>query len=73
MSGMVYQFTPDGTMSIFASGTPGAAGVVFDGDGDLFVASNVDGTISKFTPDGTKSTFASGLTQATFLAFEPLP
>lgn len=50
----------------------GAAGMVFDSAGNLFVASNLDSTIRKFTPTGMESTFASGLAQATFLAFEPI-
>jgi hypothetical protein len=35
-------------MSTFASGVSGAAGLAFDGEGNLFAASNSDGTIFKF-------------------------
>ena len=62
-SGNIYEFTPDGTRSTFASGlTP--RGLAFDSAGNLFEADNVSGNIYEFTPDGTRSTFASGLNNA---------
>jgi hypothetical protein len=51
----IYEFTPDGRQSTFASGLNQPQGMAFDREGILFVDEN--GTIDKFTPDGTKNTF----------------
>src|SRR5213592_4400993 len=53
----IYEFTPNGVRSTFASGLAGA--LAFDKAGNLFVA-NGD-SIYKFTPSGMRSIFASGL------------
>jgi sugar lactone lactonase YvrE len=64
--GAVYQYTPTGVQSTFASGFQRPHGLVFDTAGNLFVTSSticdtpVLGTIFKFTPDGVQSTFATG-------------
>lgn len=56
----VFRITPDGSVSIFATGFVGASGNDFDSQGNLF-QSNIRGqSISKVTPDGTVSIFASG-------------
>ena len=74
-SGNIYEFTPGGVQSIFASGlTPLSGGMAFDSVGDLFVANYGTGqdggsSISKITPSGAKSTFASGLSYPEGLAF----
>ena len=60
-SGNIYEFTPDGTRSTFASGLNGPFGLAFDSAGNLFEADEVSGNIYEFTPGGTRSTFASGL------------
>lgn len=77
----VFQFTPDGTRSVFVGpsafdpGT-GPAGLAFDRFGNLFVSTeselpSVDkDTILKFTPQGVRSTFATGLTFPRGLAFD---
>jgi sugar lactone lactonase YvrE len=64
--GSIFQYTPDGLQSTFASGLSSPRGVAFDSVGNLFVANNFfDGnpafqaTILKVTPGGTQSTFAS--------------
>src|SRR5713101_2695245 len=59
-SGNIYEFTPVGTRSTFASGLNGPTGLAFDSSGNLFAADN-SGNIYEFTPGGTRSTFASGL------------
>lgn len=56
-SGNIYEFTPDGTPFVFATGLNPAA-LAFNDAGDLFAVS--DGAIYQFTPDGTKTTVASG-------------
>jgi len=73
-SGNVYEFTPGGAQSIFASGlTPTA--LAFNSAGDLFVANKGIGngpspSISEITPSGTQTTFATGFTDPKGLAFD---
>ena len=71
-SGNIYEFTPGGTRSTFASGV-GPAGLAFNSAGNLFEADFGSGNIYEFTPGGTRSTFASGLAEPNYLAFEPVP
>jgi len=55
----IFEFTPDGEQSTFASGLSNPEGLAFDSAGNLFVG---DGdAIYKFTPQGVRSTFALGL------------
>ena len=68
-SGTIFQFTPAGTKTTFASGLIGPSGLAFDRSGNLFEADQFSNTIFKFTPDGTKTIFASGLNGPTGLAF----
>ena len=72
-SGNIYEFTPGGTRSTFASGLNGPLGLAFNSAGNLFEADQGTGHIYEFTPGGTRSTFASGLNSPTFLAFQPVP
>ena len=60
-SGNIYEFTPDGTRSTFASGLNSPAGLAFNSAGNLFEGDIGSGNIYEFTPGGTRSTFASGL------------
>jgi sugar lactone lactonase YvrE len=53
--GNIYEFTPTGLRSTFASGLSGA--LAFDNAGNLFVTADA---IYEFTPDGLQTTFASG-------------
>jgi sugar lactone lactonase YvrE len=64
--GFIYQYTPTGVQSIFASGLSRPRGVAFDHFANLFVATetcdvsgNCQGSIVKITPDGVQSTFAT--------------
>ena len=68
-SGNIYEFTPGGAKSTFASGLNGPFGLAFNSTGDLFVAANGSGNIYEYTPGGAKSTFASGLYEPRALAF----
>jgi hypothetical protein len=72
-SGNIYEFTPGGVKSTFASGLNGPDGLVFNNVGDLFVANQGSGLITAITPGGVKSTFASGLETPVGLAFQPVP
>jgi hypothetical protein len=71
--GFVYQYTPDGVQSTFASGLSRPRGVAFDSIGNLFVANTTfDGTtfqvtIVKITQRGVQSTFAT-LSSSNFYA-----
>jgi DNA-binding beta-propeller fold protein YncE len=64
----IYEYTPSGVQSTFASGLAFPTGLAFDGVGDLFAADS-SGTIYKFTPGGVQTTFASGLSDPYGLAF----
>ncbi len=66
-SGNIYEITPGGTLSIFASGV-NPIGLAFNSTGDLFEADGSD-HIYEFTPAGVQSTFASGLHGPYCLAF----
>src|SRR5437899_2757734 len=65
----IFEFTPNGLQSIFASGLNAPNGLAFDGPGNLFVA-DAGGSILKFTPDGAQTTFALGLADPNGLAFD---
>jgi hypothetical protein len=70
-SGNIYEFTPDGVQSTFASGLNGPTGLAFNSAGNLFVADG-SGNIYEFTPGGVRSTFASGYSYSEFFAPEGL-
>jgi hypothetical protein len=70
--GFIYEYTPTGQQSLFASGLSRPRGVAFDHGANLFVANltcdvsgNCQGSIVKIAPDGVQSTFAT-LNQANF-------
>jgi sugar lactone lactonase YvrE len=67
-TGVIFEFTPDGTQSTFASGLSNPQGLVFDSSGNLFVADS--GAIYKFSPDGVRTTFALGLSGPIGLAID---
>jgi sugar lactone lactonase YvrE len=68
---MIYEFTPDGTRTVFVgaaafSSVQAPIGMAFDKFGNLFVSTDgntPNDSILEFAPDGTQSTFATGLTQ----------
>ena len=69
-SGNIYEFTPGGAQSTFASGLNYPDGLAFNSAGDLFEADHGSGNIYEFTPGGAQSTFASGLNSPVGLAFD---
>ena len=69
-SGNIYEFTPSGGSSTFATGLGGPIGLAFDSSGNLFEAEEWSSDIYKFTPSGSKSLFASGLDYPFGLAFD---
>jgi hypothetical protein len=71
-NGNIYEITPTGEQSIFASGLGSLlvpAGLAFNNAGDLFVAPR-GSSIYEFTPGGIKSAFASGLNGPAYLVFQ---
>jgi fructose 1,6-bisphosphatase len=73
VSGNIYEFTPGGARSTFASGLDYPQNLAFNSAGDLFEADAHSGNIYEFTPGGAQSTFASGLGYPFGLAFQPVP
>jgi sugar lactone lactonase YvrE len=57
----ILRVTPDGDVSVFATGLVSANGSRFDSKGNLFVADYDGSAVRKITPDGVMTTFASGL------------
>jgi len=55
----VYKITPDGEMTLFASGLSGASGNEFDSKGNLYQSNIASNRISKITPDGSVSLFTA--------------
>ena len=57
-NGAIYQYTPSGVPTVFASSLNFPRGLAFDKAGNLFAAISGNGTIVKFAPNGTQSTVA---------------
>jgi sugar lactone lactonase YvrE len=53
--------TPDGVVSVFATGFGSVNGFNFDSKGNIFVADYEANAVRKVTPDGVVTLFASGL------------
>jgi DNA-binding beta-propeller fold protein YncE len=66
----IYQYTPTGAATVFASSLNLPRGLTFDKAGNLFVCIGGDGTVVKFAPNGTQSTVASNLGFPSGLAFD---
>jgi glucose/arabinose dehydrogenase len=69
-NGDIYQITPGGTQTLFASGMANPYGLAFNSAGDLFIGNSDNndnsggtegGNITEITPSGTQTTFASGV------------
>ncbi len=63
-NGSIYQYTPTGVQTTFASGLSHPRGLAFDSAGNVFVATSFcqavcHNTILKITPDGTQTVFAT--------------
>jgi len=63
-SGNIYEYTPSGVQSTFASGLADPFGLAFNSAGNLFEADGNEqpfpsGTIYEFTTNGVRTTFAS--------------
>ncbi|MGA9779663.1 MAG: PEP-CTERM sorting domain-containing protein [Verrucomicrobiia bacterium] len=69
-TGNIYEYTPSGTQSTFASGLTDPDALAFDSARDLFEADGSSGNIYEFSPSGTKTTFASVSQWAYGIAFD---
>jgi sugar lactone lactonase YvrE len=70
-SGHIYEFTPNGTRTTFASGLSQPNGLTFDSGGNLFEAEYGNGNVNKFTPpSGTPTVYASVADQINHLTFD---
>ncbi len=74
--GTIFQITPGGVKSPFATGQNHPAALAVNSAGDLFVANTANnvgetGSIIEITPGGVQSTFASGI-DPTGLAFDSM-
>jgi NHL repeat len=49
VSGTIYEYTPDGMRSTFATGLAGPAGLAFNNNGNLFVADVPSGNIYQYS------------------------
>ena len=67
-NGKIFEFTPDGVETTFASGLNSPQNLAFDSEGNLFVVDS--GAIYKLTPDAVRTTFALGLPGPLGLAFD---
>lgn len=67
----IYQFSPNGSRSTFATNLISPIGLAFDSQGNLYVGdffdSNTTMGIYKFAPDGSRTTFATGFTASGLL------
>jgi sugar lactone lactonase YvrE len=69
--GNLLRFRGTGIPSTFASGFSNPKGIVFDGNGHIYLADPGKSAIFVFTiPDGTGSTFVAGLSSPTGVAFD---
>ncbi|MDX1531647.1 MAG: FlgD immunoglobulin-like domain containing protein [Rhodothermales bacterium] len=55
----LYRVTPEGDVSVFATGFVGASGNAFDAEGTLYQSNIGAGRVDKVAPDGTVTPFAS--------------
>jgi len=76
--GKIWEFSSNGTGSLFASGLSSPTGLAFESNGDLLEADYASNTIYSFTPNGTQSVFANTGSPGSsfgpsFLAVVPIP
>ncbi|HTR42282.1 MAG TPA: PEP-CTERM sorting domain-containing protein [Pseudomonadales bacterium] len=72
-SGNIYEYTPNGHQSTFATLNYDALnGLEFNNAGNLFVGTGT-GQIVEITPGGVQSVFAAGLNNVAGIAFQPVP
>ena len=66
----IYEITPGGVVSTFATDLSQANSLAFDKAGNLFASDSGSYCIYKYAPDGTRTTFASGITLPNAIAFD---
>jgi hypothetical protein len=68
--GIIYEFTPGGVQSTFASGLSHPSDLAFDSADNLFVVNTGDGTVVEFKAGGGQSTFVTGLSNPASIAIQ---
>lgn len=66
----LYKITPQGQVSVFATGFVGASGNTIGADGNIYQSNIQGGTVSKVTPEGQVSTYASGMSGPVGVIFD---
>lgn len=66
----LYKITPEGQVSVFATGFVGASGNTIGADGNIYQSNIQGGTVSKVTPEGQVSTYASGMSGPVGVIFD---
>lgn len=69
-SGNIYEYTPGGMRTTFASGLNSPQGIAFDSAGNLYVAELSSGNIYEYTPAGARTTFGHVPNSPNGLAFD---
>jgi hypothetical protein len=59
-NGTISQISPNGNITLFASGISWPSALAFDANGNLYVANGTGNNIVKITPSGMATIFASG-------------
>ncbi|MCE7996150.1 MAG: hypothetical protein HEP71_29490 [Roseivirga sp.] len=67
----LYKITPQGQVSVFATGFVGASGNTIGADGNIYQSNIQGGSVSKVTPEGQVSTYASGMNGPVGVIFDP--
>ncbi len=67
----LYKITPEGQVSVFATGFVGASGNTIGADGNIYQSNIQGGTVSQVTPEGQVSLYASGMSGPVGVIFDP--
>ncbi len=67
----ILKVSPDGDVSVYATGFSGPLGQAWDSQGNLYVSNWLSGDIRRVTPAGDLTVFATGFSGPSGLAFDP--
>lgn len=67
----ILKVSPDGEVSVYATGFAGPLGQAWDSQGNLYVSNWVVGEVRRVTPAGELTVFATGFSGPSGLAFDP--
>lgn len=66
----ILKVSPDGEVSVYATGLAGPLGQAWDSQGNLFVSNWLVGEVRRVSPDGTVTPFADGFAGPSGLVFD---